>query len=97
MALLEAQAAGLPLVAGDRPGVRQIVGDGETALLAPTDDADAFAAALAALLDAPERRRAMSAAALARVRREHDLPAAVRRLDAVVTGAAAERLRRVAP
>lgn len=97
MALLEAQAAGLPLVAGDRPGVRQIVGDGETALLAPPDDADAFAAALAALLDAPERRRAMGAAALARVRREHDLPAATRRLDSIVTGAAAERRRRVAP
>jgi glycosyltransferase involved in cell wall biosynthesis len=97
MALLEAQAAGLPLVAGDRAGTRQIVADGETALLAPAGDAAAFAAAVAALLDAPARRTAMAAAAIERVRREHDLPIAARRLDAVLRDACAARLQTAAP
>jgi glycosyltransferase involved in cell wall biosynthesis len=97
MALLEAQAAGLPLVAGDRAGTRQIVADGETALLAPAGDAAAFAAAVAALLDAPARRTAMAAAAIERVRREHDLPIAARRLDAVLRDARAARLQTAAP
>jgi glycosyltransferase involved in cell wall biosynthesis len=97
MALLEAQAAGLPLVAGDRAGTRQIVADGETALLAPAGDAAAFAAAVAALLDAPARRTAMAAAAIERVRSEHDLPIAARRLDAVLRDARAARLQTAAP
>jgi glycosyltransferase involved in cell wall biosynthesis len=97
MALLEAQAAGLPLVVGDRPGVRQFVGVGKTALVVPPGDAAAFAAALASLLDAPSRRAAMAAASVERMRQEHDLPVAVRQLDAVVTAAAAGRLQTVAP
>ncbi|UCH74789.1 MAG: glycosyltransferase family 4 protein [Rhodospirillales bacterium] len=93
MAALEAQAAGLPLVVGDRPGVRQIVQAGETALLAGPEDPAAFARALASLLDDPIRRREMSAAALARVAREHSLSVAAHRLDAVVVAAVADRLR----
>ncbi len=93
MALLEAQAAGLPMVAGDRAGIRQIVADGETALLAPAGDAAAFAVAVAALLDAPARRTAMAATAIERVRCEHDLPIAARRLDAVLCDARAARLQ----
>jgi len=96
MALLEAQAAGLPLVAGDRAGVRQIVGAGETALLVPPGDTVAFASALASLLDAPERRAAMAAMAVARVQKEHGMPAAIRHLDAAVAAARAERLQMVA-
>ncbi len=95
MALLEAQAAGLPLVVGDRDGIRQFVGEGETALLVRTGDAAAFAAALASLLDAPTRRAAMADAAVARVRLEHDLPEAVRLLDTAVTAARVDRLQAV--
>jgi glycosyltransferase involved in cell wall biosynthesis len=97
MALLEAQAAGLPLVVGDRAGVRQIVGEGDTALLVPPGDATAFAAALASLLDAPERRAAMADAAVERVRREHDLPVAVRQIDAAVSAAGVGRPHTVTP
>jgi len=97
MALLEAQAAGLPLVVGNRDGIRQFVGEGETALLVPPGDAAAFAAALASLLDSPARRAAMGAAAVERIRQEHGLPEAARKLDAAVTAAAAGRLQTVGP
>jgi len=97
MAVLEAQAAGLPLVVGDRAGVRQIVGAGRTALLAPVGDSGAFAAGLASLLDAPARRAQMAAAAVARVRRHHGLPAAIRKLDGVLAEARADRWRAMVP
>ncbi len=96
MAVLEAQAAGLPLVVGDRAGIRQIVDAGKTALVVPEGDVVAFATALASLLAEPARRAEMSDAAAARVRREHGLAAAARRLDAAVTGAVAGRSRMAA-
>ncbi len=50
MALLEAQASGLPVVAGASGGVAGIVAAGETGLLTPPGDAAAFAAAVRRLL-----------------------------------------------
>ena len=84
MALLEAEAAGLPVVAGRVGGVPSIVVDGETGLLAPDGDAPALAAAIAALLDDPHRRRALGRAAHRHVVANHALPAAARRLDAIL-------------
>jgi glycosyltransferase involved in cell wall biosynthesis len=81
MALLEAQAAGLPAVAGDAGGVAGILRRGETGLLVPVGNAAAFAAAVAALLDAPARRRAMGEAARANVLARHDISAAAAILD----------------
>ncbi len=86
MALLEAQASGLPAVAGRRPGVSEIVADGETGLLTPLDDA-ALAAALRELLQDPDRLREMSRQALAKVTARHDLPAAAMGLNQVIEGA----------
>jgi glycosyltransferase involved in cell wall biosynthesis len=81
VALLEAQAAGLPVVAGRSGGVAAVVADGETGLLPPEGDARAFAAAVAALAgDAPRRAR-MAAAAEARAAREHDIAGAAALLD----------------
>jgi len=88
MALLEAQAAGLPVVAGRSPGVAQLVVDGETGRLTEAGDATAFAQAVAGLLAAPETRRTMAAAAQARVAAEHGLTAAAARLDAILREAA---------
>ncbi len=75
MTLLEAQAAGLPVVAGRTGGVPNVVDEGRTGLLPTVGDADAFAASVAALLDEPARRRAMGAAAMAWVKRRHDIAA----------------------
>jgi glycosyltransferase involved in cell wall biosynthesis len=89
MALLEAQAAGLPVVAGQSAGVDQLVVDGRTGRLTEAGDAAAFADAVSGLLAAPETRRAMAAAAQARVRAEHGLTAAAARLDAILHEAVA--------
>jgi len=86
MALLEAQASGLPVVAGANGGVCGIVDDGKTGFLVPPGDPVALAAALRPLIRDSGRRAAMGAAARERVRREHDLPAAAMRLRAILAG-----------
>ena len=92
MAILEAQAAGLPVVAGDSHGVGDIVRDGETGLLVPEGDAPAFAAALSGLLDDPARRAAMAKNALSSVSDNHDISRAIGTLNAALA-IACERLR----
>ena len=87
MALLEAQATGLPVVAGRSGGVPDIVRDGETGLLTEPGDAAAFAAALRTLLADPDRRRKMAQAALRGTRERHDLKAAAARLDGILRAA----------
>src|SRR5690606_24828257 len=55
-ALLEAAAAGRPIVTTDVPGCREVVRDGENGVLVPPRDAPALAAALRPLLtDRPLR------------------------------------------
>lgn len=89
MALLEAQATGLPVVAGDVGGVSSIVADGRTGRLVPADDAPQFAMAVDALLaDLPARRR-MAQAAAEKARAEHDIGVAAAAIDAVLQGLAA--------
>jgi glycosyltransferase involved in cell wall biosynthesis len=54
VSLIEAQAAGAPVVSTDVGGVRSAVLDGRTGLLAGADDEAALAEAAAAILDAPD-------------------------------------------
>ncbi len=84
MALLEAQAAGLPVIAGDSGGVSAIVRHGETGLLAPEGDASAFAAAIVALAGNADRRQTMGVAAVRAVARDHTLASAAVRLNAII-------------
>ncbi len=72
--LLEAMAAGTPIVAADLDAFRRVLDDGSAGELVAPDAPDALAAALAALLDDPARRRALAARAAAVVRR-YDWPA----------------------
>jgi glycosyltransferase involved in cell wall biosynthesis len=78
MAFLEAQASGLPVVAGRTGGVPAVVADGIGGLLTPAGDAAAFAAAVARLLGDPEERARLAAGAVSQVMRRHDEPAAAR-------------------
>ena len=73
MAILEAQGAELPVVAGRGIGVGDVVADGRSGILVDSDDAGGFARAVAALLDDPARRRAMGTAALLYVATRHDI------------------------
>ncbi len=58
--LIEAAAAGLPLVATDVPGCRDIVRPGENGILVPERDAVALADALQRLAQDPALRERMS-------------------------------------
>jgi len=69
MVLAEAMAAGVPVVAVDASGVREVVHDGENGRLLARDDEAAFAAALAevtGLAGTARRRMAVAVAATAR-------------------------------
>ena len=84
MAFLEAQAAGLPVVAGRTGGVPAVVTEGVTGLLTPVGDAPAFAAAVARLLDHPEERALLAANAAARIAARHSDSAAAHVLAAAL-------------
>jgi glycosyltransferase involved in cell wall biosynthesis len=75
LSILEAMAAGLPVVASAVGGVPELVVDGETGLLVPPDDVAALAAALERLVREPERRRRMGDAGRHRAEAHFDLPA----------------------
>lgn len=57
MALLEAGACGLPIVASDLPAVREIVDDGQTGRLAPGGSSAALARTLAEVMTMPTAER----------------------------------------
>jgi phosphatidylinositol alpha-mannosyltransferase len=57
--LLEAMAAGVPIVASDIAGYRAVISDGQEGLLVPPAQPEALAQALRQLLDQPDRRRQM--------------------------------------
>ncbi len=59
MVLIEAMAHGLPCVAFDSEGPRALIDEGRTGHVVSQDDLDAFASALAGLMEDDERRRRM--------------------------------------
>jgi glycosyltransferase involved in cell wall biosynthesis len=73
MSILEAMAAGLPVVASAVGGIPELVVDGETGLLVPPGDAEALADALRKLVTDPELRRRFGAATRARVEERFSL------------------------
>ena len=64
--LLEAMAAGTPIVCSDIHGYKGVVQRGRQAILVPPRDAKALAAGITELLEDPEMRRRMGAAGLER-------------------------------
>lgn len=80
LVLLEAMRAGKPIVAADIPGsgVGSVVVDGETGALVPPRDAEALAAVLTRLANAPELREKFGAAGRARWEQHYRIDAVTR-------------------
>jgi glycosyltransferase involved in cell wall biosynthesis len=71
LAVIEAQAAGVPVVATPVGGIRETVVDGETGLLVPPRDPAALAAAIRRLLDDPDLAQRLAGEARRRVRERY--------------------------
>ncbi|SCB18054.1 glycosyltransferase family 4 protein [Rhizobium hainanense] len=84
LAYLEAQAAGLPVVAQATAGVPEVVMADKTGLLTPEGNIEAYAGAIAQLLNDPSRRQAMADAAYDFVHHERSLTAASKRLETIL-------------
>jgi len=68
--VLEAAAAGIPVVATDAGGTGEVLADGESGLLVPIGNREGLADALKLLVSNPSKRRHMGKAAQRRVRRD---------------------------
>jgi glycosyltransferase involved in cell wall biosynthesis len=84
MVFQEAAAAGIPSIATDINAVPEIVQNGVGGILVPPGDAPALVAALRTLVDAPDLRRRMGAAALDRIRVDGALDLYARKLEAII-------------
>jgi glycosyltransferase involved in cell wall biosynthesis len=69
LAVVEAMAAGVPVVATEVGGIPELVDEGVTGLLVPPDDPEAMARAINRLLHDPQGRAAMAAAGRAAAQR----------------------------
>lgn len=90
-ALLEAMAAGRPVVATAVGGVPEVVVPGETGLLVPPDDPEALAGALVALLGDPSRAREMGRAGRDRAAKHFSAEGFARRMEAIYLAQCAAR------
>jgi glycosyltransferase involved in cell wall biosynthesis len=73
IALLEAMASGLPIVATDAGGNREVVVEGETGFLVPRQSPAMLASRLLWILDHPDESRQMGAAGRRRVEEVFDI------------------------
>jgi glycosyltransferase involved in cell wall biosynthesis len=87
MALLEAAAAGTPVVAGRVRGVPDVIVDGVTGFLAEPSSPEDLARKIRDLLDDDELRTMLGRQAAAFVARERNLDAAAERLDVALARA----------
>lgn len=81
MVVMEAMAAGRPVIATYVAGIPELVQNGETGWLVPAGDVTALAEAIRALAETPrDRLAAMARAGRARVLRRHDIDREAERL-----------------
>ncbi len=88
--IVEAMAAGLPVVASHIPGVEELVDDGETGYLFRPNDVERLAEAIWRLAEDPAERLRMGQAARRRVLRDFDNSRNVRGLAELLRAAADE-------
>jgi glycosyltransferase involved in cell wall biosynthesis len=85
VALMEAYALGLPVVATRVGGLPEVIEDGRSGLLVEPEDPGALARAIVALVEAGDRRRQLGSRA-AELAPRFDARLAVRRLEAIYEG-----------
>lgn len=85
LAYLEAQAAGLPVVAQATAGVPEVVQHAQTGFLTPTQDDTAAAASIVRILTDAALQRQMAQAARYHARSKHGLAEATMRLNQLLT------------
>jgi glycosyltransferase involved in cell wall biosynthesis len=71
-AVLEAMAAGLPVVATDLPTIRELLGDQAQGCVAPPGDEAAWARRILTFMDDPQLRQTIGADLAERARLRHD-------------------------
>ena len=86
LALLEAMAAGTPVVATRVGGMPKALADGGCGLLVAPGDAEALANAVEELSDSSDGRRKLATAARVRVRESYDVGRQTRALEAIYRG-----------
>ena len=91
IAVLEAMAAGLPVVTTPVGGIPDLIADGRNGLLVQPGDVPALASAINRLLDDPALRGAMGDLNRQQVVAEYDVPRYVDRLLALYTDVTAQR------
>jgi glycosyltransferase involved in cell wall biosynthesis len=92
--LLEAHAAGVPVVATDVGGNAEVTRDGETGLVVPSRDPLALADAILRLIKDPGRARAMAAAGRKRIDSEFTVQRMVTRMEHLYGGLLEAKERR---
>lgn len=84
IALTEAMAAGVAIVASDVPACREVLGNGEAGIIVPPEDATKLAEAIVELLQNQELRANIYAAAARRVQREYSIERCAARWEALL-------------
>jgi glycosyltransferase involved in cell wall biosynthesis len=97
MSILEAMAAGLPIVSTTVGGIPEAVTDGQEGLLVPPGDPEALARALCRVLSSATVREQMGLAARKRVLHEFAAAAVVPRLESLYRQSLASRTRPMTP
>jgi glycosyltransferase involved in cell wall biosynthesis len=93
VALIEAMAAGVPVLSTDVGGVGDLIVHGETGWLVPPEDPPALAEAIRALLVDPALRARLAASARTVALQRHGVDGLIQRMEALYTGLLMERGR----
>jgi glycosyltransferase involved in cell wall biosynthesis len=89
LSIVEAMAAGVPVVATASEGAREIIEDDQTGRLVPVGDSEAMATAIIELLNDPTERKRLADNALAHVQEKFSLDRMVERTIQVYAAALA--------
>lgn len=81
--ILEAMACGVPIVASNLDGMREILRNGENAALIPADDQLAFVEAVRGFIERPESSSRLATSALMTVRRDYSAAKMARAVEAI--------------